>query len=249
MRARVAICAGMVLGLWLGTSAVAGAGAAPGGFTFSVPPGWLDVSRGAPEPQRQKAPRALIAQADNPNMAFVAFEPDSEGDGFVENMNAVVQTGKRAPLPTAEGLAELERGLAAQFGLQGMTYLSQRLEVVKVAGVTSGRMVGEVKGPLGHVANVIYLIPGEMAFATLTFTTTPDKLGRYQPIFEAAAQGTRGAVEPPSASQRLGAQIGAVVGGCAGAVVAVWATRRRRKRRDAAIAAAGSPPAAGPLPL
>ena len=204
MNARMVLVAGVALGLGLAARAVAGDGTAPGGFTFSPPPGWVDVSRGAPEAQRQKAPPALLAQADK--LAFVAFEPGSEGDGFVENMNAVVQTGKRAPLPTAEGLGEVQTGLTAQFKQQGMTYTPKKLEVVKVAGVTSGRMVGEIKGPMGAIADVIYLIPGKMAYATVTFTTAPDKLAHYESIFEAAAQATRGAVEPPSASQRLGSR-------------------------------------------
>ena len=231
MNARMASVAGVVLGLGLGAYAVAGADTATGGFTFSPPTGWLDVSRGAPEAQRQKAPPALLAQADK--LAFVAFEPQSETDGFVENMNAVVQTGKRAALPTPEGLAEVERGLTAQFKLQGMTYHPQKVEVVKVAGVTSGRIVGEVKGPMGGIADVIYLIPGEMAYATLTFTTTPDKLAHYEAIFEAAAQATRGAVEPASASQRTGAKVGTIIGGIVGALSAFWASRRWRRRRQA----------------
>jgi hypothetical protein len=238
MNARMVPVAGVVLGLGLGAYAVASA--APGGFTFSPPPGWLDVSRGAPEAQRQKAPPALLAQADK--LAFVAFEPQSEADGFIENMNAVVQTGKRAPLPTAEALGEVESGLRAQFKLQGMTYTPQKLEVVKVAGVTSGRIVGEVKGPMGGIADVIYLIPGDMAYATVSFTTTPDKLAHYAPIFEAAVQSTRGAVEPASASQRLGAKVGTIIGGIAGALGAFWASRRWRKRREAATRPPASPP-------
>jgi hypothetical protein len=230
MNARMAAAAGVALGLCLG--AEAGAATPPGGFTFTPPAGWLDVSRGAPEAERQKAPPALLAQAEK--LAFVAFEPGSEADGFVENMNAVVQTGKRAPLPTAEGLAEVERGLAAEFKLQGMTYRSQKLEVVKVAGVTSGRIVGEVKGAIGEIADVIYLIPGKMAYATVTFTTTPDKLAHYQPLFEAAAQATRGAVEPASESQRKSAQLGTIIGGIVGALAAFLASHWWRKRREAA---------------
>src|SRR5687767_8677696 len=98
------------LGLLLGATTLAGAQAAgTGGFTFSPPPGWIDISRGAPEAQRQKAPPALLAQADNPGMAFVAFDPASADDGFVENMNAVVETGKRPPLMTPAGLDELTK--------------------------------------------------------------------------------------------------------------------------------------------
>jgi len=67
-------------------------------------------------------------------------------------------------------------------------------------------------------------------------TTTPDKLAHYAPIFEAAAQATRGAVEPQSSSMAAGALSGAVIGGIAGAVGAFLAVRAKRKRQAAAPA-------------
>ena len=68
----------MSLGLLLGAVAAAGAETGAGGFTFSPPPGWIDISRGAPEAQRQKAPPALLAQADNPGS--VVPSPRERGD-------------------------------------------------------------------------------------------------------------------------------------------------------------------------
>src|SRR5689334_2369083 len=119
--------AGVISGLLLGTAGTAVAGA--GGFVFAPPAGWIDISRDAPEAQRQKAPPALLEQANNGQMAYVAFEPDSADDGFVENMNAVVQTGKHPLLATPAGLAEMEKGLEGEIAKRGMTYRPLKIEV------------------------------------------------------------------------------------------------------------------------
>jgi hypothetical protein len=231
----------VVVGLLLGASATAGAAPGPGGFTFSPPPGWIDISRGAPEAQRQKAPPGLLAQADNPAMSFVAYEPGSEDDNFIENMNAVVETGKRPPLMTPAGIAELEKVLEAELGKQGLSYRSLKMEVVKIAGVTAGRLVGELKLPSGQVSLIQFAMPGENAHATLTFTTTPDKLAHYEPMFDAAAQATRGLVEPRSSSIADSALRGAIIGGIAGGIGALIAGLVKRRKR-AAQAAAARPP-------
>jgi hypothetical protein len=231
----------VTVALMLGASAVAHAG--PGGFTFTPPPGWIDVSRGAPEAQRQKVPAALLARADNPGMAFYAVGP-SAGDGFFENMNAIVETGKRAPLATPEGLAEMEKGLQAEFAKKGVTYRGVKAEVVKVAGVTSGRLVGEAQTANGLINLIQYAIPGDNALAMVTFTSPHAKLVQNEPIFDAAVQSTRGAVEPHRGSLIAGTAIGgALVGGIAGGIGALIAVLAKRRRKTAAAAAG---PGSGP---
>jgi hypothetical protein len=160
----------------------------------------------------------------------------SADDGFVENMNAVVETGKRPPLMTPAGLAELVKMLEGELGKQGLTYRSVKMEIVKIGGVTAGRLVGELKLPSGLVNLVQFAIPGERAHATLTFTTTPDKLSHYEPIFDAAAQATRGAVEPRSSSIAAMALRGAIIGGVAGGLAALilGLIKRRKRAADAA---------------
>jgi hypothetical protein len=232
---------GLTLGLLLGGAWNAAAAPGPGGFTFSPPPGWTDVSRGAPEAQRQSAPPAMLKQADSGQMAFVAYEPNSEEDGFIENMNAVVSTGKRPPRVTREGLAELEKSLEAEIARAGLTYRSLKVEIVKVAGATAGRLVGEVTSPGGKMNMVQYAIPGQRSHATLTFSTTPDKLGHYEPIFEAAAQRTMGVVDADAqASESLGVLVGAIAGGLGGAIGGLY-IRRSRKKRQAVPAAPPGP--------
>jgi hypothetical protein len=222
-----------IVGLLLGTAAVAHAGS--GGFTFTPPPGWIDVSRGAPEAQRQKAPAAVRAQADNPAIAFFAIEPDGGGGPSFAKMNAFVEVGKRTLLATPAGLAETEKGLQAEFAKKGVTYRALKAEVVKVAGVTSGRLVGEVQAPTGAIDLIQYAIPGDNAMAMVTFTTSPADLARNEPIFAAAAQAIRGAVEPHPGSLIAGTAIGgALIGGIAGGIGALIAVLAKRKRKAAA---------------
>jgi hypothetical protein len=214
---------------------------APGGFAFSTPPGWIDVSRGAPEALRSKAPPSVLALSNDPGTAFVAYEPGSDDDGFIENVNAIVRTGERPPLATPAVLNALEKGIKTGAAAQGLTYRSLETDVVKVAGVTAGRLVGELNGPSGAVISVLYAIPGQRAHAMLTFTTTPDKLAHYRPIFDATAQATLGAVEPiDQASYSLGTLVGIIIGGLAGGLGARAALRAKRKRQ--AGAPSPSPP-------
>lgn len=225
-------CGGlMVVGLLLVAGANARAGA--GGFTFTPPPGWIDVSRGAPEAQRAKAPAALRAQADNPSFTFVAVDPEHWDDGFIENMNAVVQTGRRALPSTPEVLAGIAKAAAAEAAKSGFTYRATKVEVVNVAGVTAGRLTSELTGRGATVKQVEYLIPGEMSEAMLTYSAAPDSFARYAPLFEASAQATLGAVEAPTPSMTASARLGAIagaLGGAAGALVVVRWNRRRQLR-------------------
>src|SRR5262249_21352387 len=157
--------------------------------TFTPPAGWIDVSRGAPEEQRRKVPERLLAKADS-QFDYVAIDSENWDDGFVENMNVIVSTGKRPLVPTPELLAEVGKGLGAEAVTQGMSYRALKVEVVKVAGVTSGRIVGEMTRPDRVTRLVQYSIPGDLSNATLTYTTTPENFAHYEASFEASAQAT-----------------------------------------------------------
>jgi len=218
---------GLLAVAWLSAGSVAHADA--GKFTFTPPPGWVDISRGAPEGQRQKTPPDLLAKADNPAVAYLAVDLAHADDGFPENMNAIVQTGANPPVPTQEGLAEMVKAMQGQAAQQHGEYRSSKAEVVKVAGVTSCRFVGEMKLASGVVTSLVqYAIPGERSFAALTFSTTPQKLVEHEPIFEASAQATGGAVEPKPGPALPSSMLGILVGLAAamGSMLAIRAKRR-----------------------
>lgn len=229
---RVRIGAGVVVALSLG--ARAGAFAGPGGFTFTPPPGWIDISRGVPEEQRRRAPPSLLAQMDGQNVSYAAIDSENWDDGFIENMNAVVSTGKRPPPVTPELLAFVAKGLEEEAIKRGMSYRALKVQVVKVAGVTGGRIVGEMIGPGIEPGTILqYSIPGKLSHATLTFTTTSANFARYEPLFEASAQATAGAVEARTRWQAITDGIGrdAIVGAVAGGIAAFLVALAKRKRR------------------
>jgi hypothetical protein len=224
---------GLAIGLLLLAGADASAG--PGGFTFTPPPGWVDVSRGAPEAQRAKAPPALRAQADNPAITFLAMDPAHWEDGFVENMNVVVETGKRALAATPEVLSEVAKAAEAEAAKAGLKYRTTKVEVVKVNGVNLGRMEAELTAPGGAMKLIQYMIPGNRSQAMLTYTTTAAQFATYAPLFDASAQATVGAAEPPSPSSLSGsAQIGAIAGAIGGAVGALLVARSKKRRQQLA---------------
>ena len=241
MTTRARTAGGLALGLMLIAGGRASAG--PGGFTFTPPAGWVDISRGAPEAQRQKAPPGLRAQADNPSITYLAMDPDHWDDGFVENLNVVVQSGKRALPATREVLAEVVKAAEAEATKGGLKYHATKIEVVKVGGVNAGRIEVDMTAPGVESKMVQYMIPGDKSQAMLTYTTTPANFAQYAPLFDASAQATLGAVDAPTTSSVLGsAQIGAIAGGIGGAVGGLLVARSRRRKQQAARAAA--PPAA-----
>jgi hypothetical protein len=241
MTKRARTAGGLAIGLLMLAAGRASAG--PGGFTFTPPTGWVDISRGAPEAQRQKAPPALRAQADNPTITYLAMDPEHWDDGFVENMNVVVQTGKRALPATREVLAEVVKAAEAEAKKGNLEYHATKIEVVKVGGVNAGRIEVDMTAPGVESKMVQYMIPGDKSQAMLTYTTTPANFAQYAPLFDASAQATLGAVEAPSSSALGSGQIGAIAGGIGGAVGGLLVARaRRRKQQEAARAAA--PPAA-----
>ena len=146
-------------------------------------------------------------------------------------MNAIVQTGHGALPSTPEVLAEVAKAAAAEAAKSGFTYRATKMEVVKVAGVTAGRLTSDLTGPGVVAKQVEYLIPGDKSEAMLTYTAAPDSFARYAPLFEASAQATLGAVEAPTRSMMASAQLGSIAGAVGGAVGALLVLRAKRRRQ------------------
>ena len=122
------------------------------------------------------------------------------------------------------------KGMQDQATQQGGSYRSIKAELVKVAGVSSVRFVGEMRQRSGMVSSLVqYAIPGERAFAALTFTTTPQKLAQNESLFEASAQATRGAIEPQPSGTLLPSWMIGVLVGLAAAAASTLAIRAKRK--------------------
>src|SRR5688500_15961657 len=93
--------------------------ASEGGFGFSVPPGWVNLSSDAPESEHKKAPPAMLEQVKAGRHAFFAADLAHGDDGFLENVNAVVQPGSSAV--TQSVLDEFEPAMQAELKKQGVS--------------------------------------------------------------------------------------------------------------------------------
>jgi len=238
-RLAVALLAVVVVGV-IPARAVPAAGAVdraagPGGFTFAVPAGWWNLSADAPAANRDHVPTVFQEQARSGRYAFLAIDLDHGGDGFMENVNAVVRS-PTLPVPvTARFLDYLVLTIRAEMGRRGATYQCLDKKIVKIGDVEVGRLVAEVHDRDVVAKLIQYFIPGSFSQATLTFSTAPETFAHYEPVFDAAAQATLGAVTPYQVRPQV--VLTQVIMGAVAATIAVAvivARRRRAKKTPAA---------------
>jgi hypothetical protein len=163
---------------------------AVGRFVFSTPPGWLNLSPDAPETDRRRAPAELLAQVSSGQFAFFAVDLETGA-----KLYAIVKTIK-PPRMTASSLDKLEKIVERAINAQGSTYLTVKKEIVKVAGVAAALVVGDIRTPEGTSRTAQYVVPGEGAFAMITFSAPSERFESYQPVIEASIQALQGAREP-----------------------------------------------------
>jgi hypothetical protein len=200
-------------------------------FKFQVPPGWLDLSPGAPEANFAKLPPALVQQVRGGNFAFYAADIAHADDGFMENANASLVAGTQTI--TQQFLDQMMAQMNDEVGKQapGMTIEVLEKKLVEINGVTCGRTVAVMKGPDLKAKQVQYVLPGQSEAAVITYSTTPEKFAEYEPVFDTAARATTGIKAPRTVLQSAGR--GALFGGIAGAVAVLamgLVTTLRKKR-------------------
>jgi hypothetical protein len=202
---------------------------------FAVPPGWVDLSPGAPEANWQGIPPQLRQMVQKGNAAFYAADVAGGSDGFMENVNVIL---KRSPGPITEStLDELSATMAKEMPREapGMSYKLIDRRIVKIAGVDCGRVVGELDMKVATSKQLLYLIPGGEQLAIVTYSTTPTSFAIYEPIFDTAAQATQGVAATQSTLGRItrSAGRGALIGGIAGGLGALIVALFRRKKKPA----------------
>jgi len=214
--------------LTLGVAATAHASS----FHFAVPPGWIDLSPGAPPGNMAKVPPALAKQIEAGNFVFYAADVAHADDGFMENVNATRVPGSPRTITTAllDGMmAQMGDEVARQMPGARIDVVEKRL--VEIGGVTCGRVVALMKGPGLLAKQVQFVLPGDGEAAVVTYSTTPEKFAEYEPVFDRAVAATTGLVEPRSIAGAAGR--GAIIGGIAGgaAVLLLGLYRLVRRRR------------------
>lgn len=195
-------------------------------FAFQVPSGWRDLTPGSvPEDSYQDVAPEVAAQIKKSAPLFFAADVANAHGRFMTNVRATLVGGSGAI--TDEVLA----GYLADLQATGAKFVAHDHELDDWNGVTVGKIVGELSIGDKVIAQVAYVIPGDDGRVFLTYSTLPDELPRYAPIFDAAARGTAGAVQPVGFLERSGVR-GALLA-FIGAAIALVFIRRSRNRRAA----------------
>ncbi len=196
-------------------------------FTFQIPPGWLNLSPGAPPENFRGLPPQVVEQARG--VPFLAMDVAGGADGFAENVNLVL-VGCPAGGYSQKTMEALARH--PELKQQGMTI--REASTLQVGGLTAGRLLTEMSSGGVRVWQAQYHLPGGTRCAILTYSSTPEAFARYLPTFEAAARATTGLATPPGGFlSRIGsgALRGALIGGVAGAIATLLFALFRKKKK------------------
>ncbi|MCA9666935.1 MAG: hypothetical protein KC503_15155 [Myxococcales bacterium] len=239
--ARVASALAAIMALATLASATAEARSATvtsGPFTFTLPPGWRDVSPGVPAAKLADIPAALVERARRSRSAMIAFDLAGANDGFVENVNARIA---RCPAELTEASvkgisANLAKRLRGQAG--GARVVPLKAGVTTIGGVRCGRVVQDLDLGTVRARQLVYYMPAGKQCAVVTYSAGREAFARYRPIFEASANATRGLRAPEQRgfwsrilhSAGRGALIGGIAGGLAVLLAGLFVWVRRRKR-------------------
>ncbi len=212
-------------------------------FRFPVPPGWVDLSPGAPAANFEGLAPDFVKTLRSGQFRAFAFDVAHTERGFTPNFNAVAMDPPTRVTEANE--ADLAQALFGPIQKQMAGAALVEKGIVEVGGVKSLRIVydSEMGGtPLRQMA---VLVPGVPNTAVVTYTALRDQFASLRPAFEAHVARIEGAREdggvsivgPVARDGLVGALVGAAVGLGAGFVT--W--RRKRAARSSG-AAASTPP-------
>lgn len=192
-------------------------------FVFQVPPGWRDLTPGVPEANYDGVPPDVSAQIKKSNPLFFAADVAHPKGKFFTNVRATA-VGGSGPV-TEEALASYVGELQAS----GAKFAEKSERLEDWNGVTVGKIVGELTVADHPIAQVAYVVPGSDGRVFLTYSTLPEDLAVYAPVFDAAARATQGTIQPIAFLEKTGVR-GTMLA-FVGAVLLLVLIRRVRKRR------------------
>lgn len=162
-------------------------------FAFALPQGFVDLSPGVPDGNWKGVNPQVKQMVQQGGFVYYAADVKGAADGFMENVNVTLAD---SPGPITEAslktfASQMDGELKKVSPQAGYTPVSWN--VVTIGGVTSGRLVGLTKLPGVVTKQIAYIIPSGKITAIITYSTTEKEFGRYEKIFDAAAQSTKGA--------------------------------------------------------
>jgi hypothetical protein len=163
------------------------------GFSFTLPPGWHDLSPGTRTAELSKAQG--LTPPDGNHLVFYATDLKNAPDWA--SLSVIVETGPMRHV-TKQTLAEFTRPSKRERARQSKEGKVQLLEsgLVTIRGVVYGRFV-ELEPLNGTMQKqVTYLIPRKNELAIVSGKVRADRWENYLQLFDAFARAVEGAEEP-----------------------------------------------------
>jgi hypothetical protein len=166
-------------------------------FSFQLPDGWRDLSRSAPAENFRGLPPEAVLAAREANADVDAFAAAIDG---AEKDNAAFMTVETYDCPGRFTDDALKALVGAQSSFGGQDVKLDDAKLVKIGGISAARLVLTTVASGGtQVRGLQYHVPSGGKCAAVTYITEEPAFARYLPLFEAAAQATKGLQEKPAA--------------------------------------------------
>ncbi len=153
---------------------------------FEIPPGWLDLSPGAPEKNFAGIPAEMARLARASRFAAAAFDLAGAQNGYASNFTDLVtdettRIGESDVQKVADALVpETAKGQSSERG---------RIQIGSVGCLRAVFDSDQQGHPLRHL---VYVMPAGSRTAILTFTARREAFDRYLAAFERVAHATQG---------------------------------------------------------
>jgi hypothetical protein len=199
----------------------------PSRFTFEIPPGWADLADGASEDAKEKLNHGLVEASSRKD--FLAFAADLEADENGRNsfLQAILLPGALAV--NIETLPKIRDALRKRSEGEGLSIDMQSVEISRIGEVDVARARWTVHNEGGDEARLAYVIPGGDRAALLIYGCPVENFEKLRPLFQAAAERTKGAEAPPPPAIWGPLAINALKVGAVLAVLAFFLGKSRAK--------------------
>jgi hypothetical protein len=168
---------------------------------FATPPGWLNLSPGAPAENFTKIPEATAKAFKDAKVVAAAMDVDAKtGDGGANMVAEILHTS----FPISETSMK-------EFGTQmvesasqksGSKYTLSTTGILQISGVTCGRSVSETQTKLGTaLTQVTYVLPDGPDLGIMTVTIATKHFKKNESALDEIARSVTGIRAPANADR------------------------------------------------
>lgn len=158
---------------------------APASVSYSIPPGWTDMSPGSPMRERGEVPEPFgpAVAADHQALAF-DWRP---GEPAAARASMIATHHVGGPL----SMELMQQFWAVKLAPLGKISLQSGPELITAGGTRYGRLLAHNGVPGGTAAMLVYFFEtGPHSFSVMSFATAAESYDEYKSVFDATAQAT-----------------------------------------------------------